>query len=59
MRLLKRSKNISSEKFNRAYRFYNDILEIDIKRVTKIKIIDTILRDYLNFIKKLFNVLIR
>ena len=59
MRFLKKSESISNEKYNRIYRFYNDKLEINIERVIKIKIIDTILRDYLNFIKKLFNALIR
>ena len=59
MRLFKESKNISNKKYNRAYRLYNNILEISVERITKTKIIDTILRDYLNFIKKLFNALIR
>ena len=59
MRFFKKSKNILSEKYNRTYRLYNDIFKISIERVIEIKIINTILRYRLNFIKELFNVLIR
>ena len=59
MRFFKESGNISNEKYSRIYRLYNNKLEINIERVIKIKIIDTISRDRLNFIKKLFNALIR
>ena len=59
MRLFKESESILNKKYNRAYRLYSDILEINIKRVIKTKIINAILRDYLNFIRRLFNVLIR
>ena len=59
MRFFKESENISNEKYSRIYRLYNNKLEINIERVIKIKIIDTISRDRLNFIKKLFNALIR
>ena len=59
MRILKEDKSVFNEKYNRAYYLYSDIFEISIKKVTEIIIIDTISRNYLNFIKKLFNVLIR
>ena len=59
MRIFKESEDISSEKYSRAYYFYNNIFEVNIKKVIKIIIINAILRDRLNLIKKLFNVLIR
>ena len=58
MRFLKKNKNISNEKYNRIYYFYNNKFKINIERIKKIKIINIILRSRLNFIKKLFNVLI-
>ena len=59
MRFSKKSEDISNKKYNRAYRLYSDIFKINIERIIKTKIINIILRSYLNFIKKLFNVLIR
>ena len=59
MRILKKNKDISNEKYSRAYYFNNDILKISVERFIEITIINTILRDYLNFMKKLFNALIR
>ena len=59
MKISRKSEDIFSEKYSRAYSLYNDIFEVNIKRITKITIIDTILKYRLNFIKKLFNVLIR
>ena len=35
IKFLKRSKNISNEKYSSIYRFYNNILEINIKRIIK------------------------
>ena len=57
MKILKENKDISND--NRAYYLYSDILEINIERIIKTIIMDLILRDYLNSIKELFNVLIR
>ena len=59
MKFLRENKSISNEKYNRIYYLYNNKLKINIERIIKIKIINIILRDYLNFIKKLFNALIR
>ena len=59
MRFLKKCESISNKKYNRAYRLYSDISKISVERVIEIKIIDTILRDRLNFIKRLSDVLIR
>ena len=59
MKLFRENKDISNKKYNRAYYLYNNIFKISIERVIETKIIDIILRDYLNFIKRLFNVLIR
>ena len=59
MKLLKKSEDISNKKYNRVYYLYNNIFEISIERVIETKIIDTILRDRLNSMKKLFDVLIR
>ena len=59
VRLFRESEDISNKKYNRAYRLYSDIFEISIERVIETKIIDTILRDYLNSIKRLSNVSIR
>ena len=59
VKLFKENKDISNKKYNRAYYLYNNIFEISIERVIETKIIDTILRDYLNSVKRLFNVLIR
>ena len=59
MKIFRKREDIFNEKYNRAYRLYNNIFEINIKRILKITIIDIILRSYLNSIEKLFNVLIR
>ena len=59
MRFFRKSKDISNKKYNRANRLYNNIFKINIKRITEKKIIDAILKDYLNSIKKLSNALIR
>ena len=59
VRFLRESESISDEKYNRTYRLYNNKLEISVEKIIKTKIIDAILRNYLNFIKKLFNALIR
>ena len=59
VKILKKSENISNEKYNRAYRLYNNIFKINIERITKTKIINIILRNRINFIKRLFNILIR
>ena len=59
VRFLRESESISNEKYNRTYRLYNNKLEISVEKIIKTKIIDAILRNYLNFIKKLFNALIR
>ena len=59
MRFFRESKDISNKKYNRVNYLYNDIFEISVERITETKIIDTFLEDYLNFIKELFNILIR
>ena len=59
MKFFKENKNISSEKYSRAYRLYNDIFEISVEKIIETKIVDTILRDRLNSIKELSNALIR
>ena len=58
MKIFKKEESVFSEKHNRAYRLYSDIFEINIKRVIKRTIINTISRDRLNSIKRLSNVLI-
>ena len=58
VRLFRKNKDISNKKYNRVYRLYNDIFEISVKRIIETKITNTILRDRLNFIKRLYNVLI-
>ena len=57
--IFKGDKSIFNKEYSRAYYLYNDIFEISVERAIKITIIDIILRDYLDFIKRLFNVLIR
>ena len=59
VRLFRENKDISNKKYSRAYYLYNNIFEISVKRIIETKIIDIILRNRLNFIKRLFNILIR
>ena len=59
MKIFKRYRDVYNKKHNQTHCFYNDIFEINIKKISKTTMINVISKCDLNFMKVLFDALIR
>ena len=58
MKIFKENKGIFDEKHNRTHRFYNNMFDINVERISKTIMINVISKSDLNLIKVLFDALI-
>ena len=59
MKIFKEYRDVYDKKHNRIHCFYNDMFEINVERILKTMMTDVVLGCDLNFIKVLFDILIR